>query len=74
MNQTNSSKMVKGGSRTFFFDVKEAKNGKRYLQITESRWNKQENNSKRSSIFVFPEDRASFQATLEEMAGQLSAA
>ncbi len=50
---------VKGESRTFFFDLKEASNGKPYLCINESSKDK-EGDFKRSRIFVFEEDFEKF--------------
>lgn len=62
-----SSKILKAGGRTFFFDVKEAKNGKNYLIITESRFNKETKESKRSSIFLFQDDLGKFKEVLQEI-------
>lgn len=48
------SSMVRAGKTTYFVDVKEAKNGKRYMQITETNLSADEKRS-RSMIRVFPE-------------------
>lgn len=54
------SKTVKAGGRTYFFDVKEAKNGKPYLTISESRFSKEGQEPVRNRIFVFPETAEEF--------------
>src|SRR5687768_9219705 len=35
---TNESKQIRAGASTFFLDIEEARNGKKYLRITESRF------------------------------------
>ncbi len=45
------SSVIKAGKNTYFVDVKEAKNGNKYLAITES----QAGNSQRKTIRVFGE-------------------
>lgn len=49
------STSIKGGGKTYFFDVKQAKAGKqsKFLQVTESRL--QDGQQRRSSITLFPE-------------------
>lgn len=49
---------VKGGTRTYFFDVKKASNGSDYLIITESR--KDGEKFKRERVFVFDNDLKGF--------------
>ena len=49
---------VKGGTRTYFFDVKKASNGSNYLKITESR--KDGESFKRERVFVFDNDLREF--------------
>lgn len=46
------STMVRAGRTTFFVDVKEAKNGNRYIAITENRLNA-ENQKERTTVRVF---------------------
>ncbi|MSP12829.1 MAG: DUF3276 family protein [Chloroflexi bacterium] len=50
-----TSKVVKAGKRTYFFDVKKAKNGEPYLIVTESRFAGEGKERERSSILVFPD-------------------
>lgn len=66
-HKTVLSKILKAGGRTFFFDVKEAKNGKNYLIITESRFHKDTKQSTRSSVFLFQDDIEKFKEILQEI-------
>ena len=45
------SEMVKGGTRTFFFDVKKSSKGSKYLIITESR--RVGSEFKQERVFIF---------------------
>ena len=49
---------VKGGTRTYFFDVKKASNGSEYLIITEQK--KEGEKFKRERVFVFDNDLKEF--------------
>lgn len=70
MNNDKPSKQIKGGSRTYFFDVEKTKEGKRYLRITESR--KGEGDKwKRNRINVFLEDAGEFARAVSEMTSKL---
>jgi len=73
MNKSES-KLVKAGSRTYFFDIKEAKNGKRYLVLTESRLvgDKNKNEHQRSSLIIFPEQAKEFAEVVNEMTIKLA--
>jgi len=73
MNKSES-KLVKAGSRTYFFDIKEAKNGKRYLVLTESRLvgDKNKNEHQRSSLIIFPEQAKEFAEVVNEMTAKLA--
>ena len=59
--------MLRAGRTTFFIDVKEAKNGKRYFSITETRIDA-DGKKDRSVIRVFQESVASFQQAINEAA------
>mgnify|MGYP001584685490 FL=1 len=61
------SKIMKCSSKTFFFDTYEAKNKSKYLRITESRFDKETKQSKRSSFILFAEDLEGFKKTLGEI-------
>jgi len=60
-NPEGNSRMLKAGKKTYFFDIKETKEGKPYLLITES-WFKDDQNSEpdRNNIIVFPEQAKDF--------------
>jgi hypothetical protein len=61
MNQEKTtlfSDRVAAGSRNYFFDVREAENGNRYLMINETR--KVGEDFKRSSIMIFEDDLLKF--------------
>lgn len=61
------SKTLRCGNRIYFFDIKEAQSGNRYLQITESRL--QEGGSRlRNNIIVFKDHFEEFQGAIEEIA------
>ncbi len=47
---------LKCGKRTFFFDVKQARNGSNYLRITESLFMGEGQEHKKSAIVLFKED------------------
>mgnify|MGYP000537968738 CR=1 FL=1 len=66
------SKAVKAGKRTYFFDVKETKQGERYITITESK-RKFDNDGgtfsyEKHKIFLYREDLNKFQRALSEAA------
>lgn len=62
------SKAVKAGKRTYFFDVKETKQGEKYLTITESKrkFNGDDGSFtyEKHKIFLYKEDYAKFQNAL----------
>ena len=65
-NNAIYSTMLRAGKTTYFVDVKEAKNGNKYLQITESRVNGEER--KKSTVRVFGESIDQFKQAIEEAA------
>jgi len=67
MEDTPISKVVKAGSKTYFFDVKMTKEGKPYLVITESRFKGENKARERVSLTVFPEQAAEFVTGLKEV-------
>jgi hypothetical protein len=55
------NEMLKGQSRTYFFDVKESSNGNPYLSICESKKSKEkEGEYETSRLFVFHKDGEAF--------------
>ena len=57
---------VRFGRRTYFFDVNQAENQKKYLKITESCFMGEGKDRKYNSFVLFPEDLAEFQKNLKE--------
>ncbi len=53
MEREKKSEMLKTGSKTYFFDVKETREGKPYLIITESRLKGEGEKPERTSIMIF---------------------
>ena len=70
-NKINSSH-VRFGRRTYFFDVNQAANDKKYLKITESKWMGEGKERIYNSFVLFPEDLEGFQKNLQETAGFLN--
>ena len=64
------STMVRAGRTTYFVDVKEAKNGNKYLSIAETRINGEER--KRISLRVFGEAVKDFRQAVDEAVSALS--
>jgi len=67
MEEKTKPNMLKGSSRSYFFDVKKAKNGNNFLVVTESRFDKETKQSKRSSLLLFKDDLEGFIRKLKEI-------
>ena len=65
-NNAIYSTMVRSGKTTYFVDVREAKNGNKYLSIAESKISGEE--KKRSTIRVFGETIDQFRQAINEAA------
>ena len=61
------STVVKSGKNTYFVDVKEARNGNKYLAITES----QAGNSQRKTIRIFGEAIGKLRNAVQEAAATI---
>ena len=61
------SRTVKAGKRTYFFDVKEAKTGDKYLVITESRFRGEGQERERSTVMVFSDTLEEFVEAFHEI-------
>ena len=61
------SSMVRAGRTTYFVDVREAKNGRKYLSISESRLDGDEKRQ-RSTLRVFSENVEQFRQAVDEAA------
>ena len=69
MSENNSaiySTMVRSGKTTYFVDVREAKNGSKYLSISESKIAGEE--KRRSTVRVFGETIDQFRQAIDEAA------
>ena len=71
MTEPNESKTVKAGSKTYFFDLKETKEGQPYLVITESRFMGEGKDRERSSVMVFSDHAQDFLEATQEMIEKL---
>lgn len=71
MADQQESRTVKAGARTYFFDLKETKEGKPFLTITESRFVGEGKDRERVSITVFPDQAQEFLAAAQEMVKKL---
>jgi hypothetical protein len=57
---------LKAGSKTYFFDVRAAKNGNKYLTITDSSITK-DGQKFRNTVTVFQDQMENFNQALQEM-------
>ena len=64
-NNAIYSTMVRAGKTTYFIDVKEAKNGAKYLSISEHRIDVDEK-KQRSTIRVFGQSLEQFKQAIDE--------
>jgi hypothetical protein len=73
MQREKESKMLKAKSKTYFFDIKETREGKPYLIITESRLKSEGQKPERNSIRVFQENVEEFADIVTQMSSQIVA-
>ncbi len=66
-NGTLYSTMVRSGRTTYFVDVREAKNGNKYISISESKVDADDKRS-RSTVRVFGETVEQFRQAVDEAA------
>ena len=69
-NNAVYSTMVRSGRTTYFVDVKEAKNGHKYLSITESRIDGDE--KKKTTLRVFGESIEEFRKAIDDAAASVT--
>ena len=69
-NNAIYSTMVRAGKTTYFVDVKEAKNGSKYLSISENKLEGEE--KKRSTVRVFGETIDQFRQAIDEAAAAVN--
>lgn len=67
------SSVLRLGKKTFFFDVKETSNNKKYLKITESLFEGEDKPARRNYFVLFPEEVANFQTTITGITSFLGA-
>ena len=72
MKKAKLSKTVQAKSRTYFFDIREAKSGKNFMSITESRYNRDSDERQRSTIIIFPDAIRGFAKTFDVMVKGMS--
>lgn len=72
MTEHDDSIIVKAGSKTYFFDLKQTRDNKPYLLLTESRYKGEGEERERVSITIFPESAAPFGQAVAEMVSRLS--
>lgn len=70
-NNSIFSTMIRSGRTTYFLDVKEAKNGNKFLAITESRLDG-ENKKQKTTIRVFGESVTEFRRAVDEAVAAVS--
>jgi hypothetical protein len=72
MANTNAlfSSMVRSGRTTYFIDLKEAKNGNKYLSLSENRVDGEE--KKRTTLRVFGESIEEFRKAVDEAAAAIT--
>ena len=71
VERDENSKTLKAGSKTYFFDIKETKDRKPYLVITESRFKGEGEERERSAILVFQESAQEFAEAVSQMSEKL---
>jgi hypothetical protein len=65
------STMIRAGKATYFVDVREAKNGQRFLSISETRIEGE--TRKRTTLRIFGESIEPFKLAITEAAGAVTA-
>ena len=70
-DKDENSKILKAGAKTYFFDIKETKDSKPFLLITESRYKGEDEDRERSSIVVFEQNVQAFAEAVADMAAKL---
>ena len=72
VDKDENSKILKAGAKTYFFDIKETKDKKPYLLITESRFKGEGDDRERSSIVVFQQNIQDFAQAISDMAARIA--
>ena len=72
MQLGSKNEVLKTGSKTYFFDLETAQNGKPYLKITESYLTSETKEQVRNTIIVFQEDVFKFSGFVNVMAKKIA--
>jgi hypothetical protein len=72
VDKDENSKILKAGAKTYFFDIKETKDKKPFLLITESRYKGEDEERERSSIVIFEQDVDAFAEAVADIATKLT--
>ena len=72
IDKDDRSKILKAGGRTYFFDIKETKDKKPFLLITESRFKGEGDERERSSILVFQHNVQDFAQAISDLAEKIA--
>ncbi len=70
-NNSLFSSMVRSGRTTYFIDVKEAKNGNKYISISETKVDADDKKS-RATVRIFGETIHQFRQAVDEAAASVS--
>lgn len=70
-NNSVFSTMVRSGRTTYFIDVREAKNGSKFLAISEHRLDS-DNKKQRTTVRVFGETVVEFRKAIDEATSAIS--
>ena len=70
-NSALYSTMVRAGRTTYFVDVKEAKNGNKYIAISENRIDN-EDQKQRTTVRVFGDSVSQFRQAIDEAAAAVA--
>ena len=72
VERKTQSEMLKTRAKTYFFDIRETKDGKPFLVITESRLKGKGEKPERSSIIVFQDSLKEFAKNVSRMADKIT--
>ncbi len=72
LEREKKGEMLKASTKTYFFDIKETRESKPFLVITESRLRGEGQKAQRSSIMIFEENIEEFAALVSQMAEKIT--
>ena len=71
MEKKSTSKTIRAGAKTYFFDIKKTKHKKPYLTITESNFKGEGEDRERKMLIIFPENARKFADAVSLMVSKL---